>query len=195
MNIRGGAGVAGTALSKPGRWPGLDPRENKMTVAKSREGFEDLRAGQDDIPQAAGGRGWRAGLKYGAAPSWTPAIDISERPDAYVVTVEIPGIAASEVRISMRDGILTVQGRRRAAPAAAREKTHRSERGYGAFRRLVTLPSSHVPGDRAEAAVRDGVLRIRVPKAPEAQAGLIRLLATQEKTAATPAAAPAGDRT
>src|ERR1700761_639205 len=88
----GRAGVAGAAPEPLGRRPGLDPRENKMTVAKRREGFEDLRAGQDDIPQAAGGRGWRAGLKYGAAPSWTPAIDISERPDAYVVTVEIPAL-------------------------------------------------------------------------------------------------------
>jgi HSP20 family molecular chaperone IbpA len=164
-------------------------------VSNSREAFEDLHAGQDDVPQAAGGRGWRAGLKYGAAPSWTPAIDISERPDAYVITVEIPGIAASEVRISMRDGILMVQGRRRVVPGAAGEKTHRSERGYGSFRRLVTLPSSNVRGDRAEATVRDGVLRIRVPKAPEAQAGLIRLLATQEETAATPAATHAGGRT
>jgi HSP20 family protein len=166
-----------------------------MTVAKTREAFEDPGARRNDIPQVAGGHGWRAGLKYGAAPSWTPAIDISEHPDAYVVTVEIPGIAAGEVRISMRDGILTVQGRRRAAPGAAGEKIHRSERGYGAFRRLVTLPSSHVRGDKAEAAVRDGVLRIRVPKAPEAQAGLIRLLATQGETAATPAAALAGGRT
>jgi HSP20 family protein len=165
-----------------------------MTVARSREGFEVLRVGQDDVPQAAGGRGWRAGLKYGAAPSWTPAIDIAERLDAYLVTVEIPGIAAGEVRISMRDGILTVQGRRRAAPRAAGEKIHRSERGYGAFRRLVTLPSSHVRGDGTEAAVRDGVPRIRVPKAPQAQAGLIRLLATKEETAATPAAALAGGR-
>lgn len=162
-----------------------------MTVIQGREAFEGIRDGQDAVPQAAGGRGWRAGLKYGAAPAWTPATDIAERPDAYVVTVEVPGIAASEVRISMRDGILTVQGRRRAAPAAG-EKTHQSERGYGTFRRLVTLPSSHVRGDMAEAAVRDGVLRILVPKAPGAQAGLIRLRASQGETAATPAVALAG---
>ena len=54
--------------------------------------------------------------------------------------------------------LATITGARRAAPGAAREKTHQSERGYGTFRRLVTLPSSHVRGDRAEAAVRDGVL-------------------------------------
>jgi HSP20 family protein len=175
-----------------------DAKGNSMVIATSREASEGLRDSQDNAPRAAGGRGWRAGLKYGAAaPSWTPAIDISERPDAYVVTVEIPGIAVGEVRVSLADGILTVQGRRRPAPGAAREKTHRAERGYGTFRRLVTLPSSQVRGDRAEAAMGDGVLRILVPKAPGAagaQAGLTWLLAVHEEAAAAPAAL-AGSRT
>ena len=112
-----------------------------------------------------------------------------------MVTVEIPGIRAGDVEVTMADGVLTIQGSRHDARGAAGEKIHRSERGRGVFQRLITLPSSHVKADGTKASARDGVLRILVPKAPEAQAGLIRLLATQEESAATPAAALARGRT
>jgi HSP20 family protein len=111
---------------------------------------------------------------------------MSERADAYVVTVEIPGVTAGEVEITMEDGRLTIQGKRHAAREAAGDKIHRSERGHGAFRRLVTLPSSHVNGGRAEASARDGVLEILVPKAPEAQATLVRIRAGRTGAILTP---------
>jgi HSP20 family protein len=133
----------------------------------------------------AGGRGWRAGVKR-EGTAWRPAVDISEGGDAYRVTVEIPGIKAGEVEITMADGLLTIQGRRHAAREAAGEKIHRSERGYGVFRRSVTLPSSHVNADKTEASVRDGVLEILVPKAAEAQAGLIRVRVSQGNAVPAP---------
>jgi HSP20 family protein len=157
-----------------------------MTSTTGREAFEDLRAAQDEVPRVAGGRGWRAGVKHGGTTAWTPAIDISERADAYVVTVEVPGVTAHEVEITIDDGLLTIQGRRHAAREAAGDKIHRSERGHGVFRRSVTLPSSHVNADRTEASARDGVLEILVPKAPEAQAGLIRIRVSQENAVLTP---------
>jgi HSP20 family protein len=157
-----------------------------MTAATDREVSEDLRGGQGELPRVAGGRGWRAGVKHGAAAAWRPAIDISERADAYVVTVEIPGVTASEVKITMEDGRLTIQGARHAGREAAGEKIHRSERGHGVFRRSVTLPSSHVNADRTEASARDGVLEILVPKAPEAQARLIRIRVSPGKAIRTP---------
>jgi HSP20 family protein len=157
-----------------------------MTFTTDREVSEDLRGGQGGVPRVAGVRGWRAGVKHGATTVWRPAIDISERADAYVVTVEIPGVTAGEVEITMEDGMLTIQGERHAAREAAGEKIHRSERGHGVFRRSVTLPSSHVNADRTEASARDGVLEILVPKAPEAQAGFIRIRVSQANAALTP---------
>ena len=157
-----------------------------MTSTTGREAFEDLRAAQDKVPRVAGGRGWRVGVKHGGTTAWRPAIDISERADAYVVTVEIPGVTAHEVEITIDDGLLTIQGRRHAARETAGDKIHRSERGHGVFRRSVTLPSSHVNADRTEASARDGVLEILVPKAPEAQAGPIRIRVSQGNAALTP---------
>ncbi len=145
-----------------------------MATTTSRELSGDSHARQKEVPRVVGGRGWRAGVtREGTA--WRPAVDISELRDAYRVTVEIPGIKAGEVEITMADGLLTIQGERHDAREAAGEKIHRSERGYGVFRRSLALPSGHVRADMAAASVRDGVLEILVPKAPEAQAGLIRV--------------------
>jgi HSP20 family protein len=142
-----------------------------MTATTRRELPGDSRAGLDDVPRVAGGK------REGTA--WRPAVDISERADAYRVTVEIPGIKAGEVEITVADGLLTIQGERHAAREAAREKIHRSERGYGVFRRSITLPSSNVEADKTEASVRDGVLEIVVPKAAQAQGTLIRVRVSQ----------------
>jgi HSP20 family protein len=145
-----------------------------MTATRSRELPGNSRTWRLEVPRVVGGRGWRAGGKL-EGTAWRPAVDISEGGDAYRVSVEIPGIKAGEVEITMADGHLTIQGERHAGREAAAEKTHRSERGYGVFRRSLALPSSHVKADETEASVQDGVLEILVPKAPEAQAALIRV--------------------
>jgi HSP20 family protein len=170
-------------VAKPLAW--RDARGNDMTVTKPRETTEDLRAGRDEIPRVAGGRGWRAGVRHFAAEAWRPAVDITERGDAYVVMVDIPDVKADEVEITVEDGLLTIRGRRHAGRAATGEKVHRSERGDGAFLRQLALPSSHVKADESEVSVRDGVLEIVVPRASAAQAGLIRVRAT---ATASPAA-------
>jgi HSP20 family protein len=155
-----------------------DQGENNMTATTSREPPGSARTGRAEIPRVVGGRGWRGGQKR-EGTAWRPAVDMSERSDAYRVTVEIPGIRAGEVEITMADGLLTIQGERHAAREAAGEKIHRSERGYGVFRRSLALPSSKVKADMAEASVRDGVLQILVPKAAEVQATLIRVPVSQ----------------
>lgn len=163
--------VAGS-LARP------DARENYMTVMTGWELFEDMRAAQDEMLRTGRGRGRQYGQHYDSnagMSAWAPAVEITERADAYMVTAEVPGISAGKVEITFGDGLLTMQGERPAAHAEAGEKVHRSERGYGVFRRSVTLPSSHVQADKTEAETRDGVLRILVPKAPGAQAKSIQV--------------------
>ena len=161
------------------------------TTMTSWDLFEDLRAVQDELLQATRGRGWRpGGQQYSEAGTavWAPAADISERKDAYLVAVELPGVKADEVEITFEDGLLTIQGERRFAHDPAEEKMHRTERFYGAFRRSITLPS-HVEADKIEASAQDGVLQIMVPKAPEVQAKRIQVRAGQGRTALKPGAA------
>ena len=162
-----------------------------MTVMTSWDLFEDLLVAQDEMLRMAKGRGRRPGQQHdgGAGPAaWAPAVDISERKDAYLVAVELPGVKAGEVEITVEDGLLTIQGERRFAHDSAEEKIHRAERSCGAFRRSITLPS-HIEPDKIEASAQDGVLQILVPKAPDVQAKRIRVRAGQGHTALTPGTA------
>ena len=101
-------------------------------------------------------------------------VDISERKDAYLVAVELPGVGIDDLEITFQDGLLTIQGERHFAHDSSEEKVHRVERRYGAFRRSITLPS-HVMADAIEASAQDGVLQILVPKAEEVQAKRIQV--------------------
>lgn len=162
-----------------------------MTVTTGWDLFEDLRAAQDELLRATRGRGWGRGQQhYGDAGTavWAPAVDISERKDAYLVAAELPGVKAGEVEITVEDGLLTIQGERHFAHDSAEEKMHRTERFYGAFRRSITLPS-HVEADKIEASAQDGVLRIVVPKAAEVRAKRIQVRAGEGHTALKPGAA------
>jgi HSP20 family protein len=149
--------------------------------------FEDLRAAQDEMLRLTRGRASRPGQQYEGGTSasvWAPVLEISERKDAYLVAVELPGVKADDVEITFEDGLLTIQGERHFAHDAAGEKVHRTERYYGAFRRSITLPS-HVEADKIEASAQDGVLQVIVPKAPEVQAKRIHVRAGQGQATIT----------
>jgi HSP20 family protein len=161
-----------------------------MTVMTAWDLFEDLRATQDEMARATRGHGWRPGQQFtsGVTPAtWAPAADISERKDAYLVSVELAGVKADDLEVTFEDGLLTIQGERRYAHDSAEEKMHRAERYFGAFRRSITLPS-HVEADKIQASVQDGVLQVLVPKAPDVQAKRIRVRAGQGQAALTPGA-------
>ena len=156
-----------------------------MTVMTNWDVFEDLRAAQDEMLRMTRGRFSPLGQHYESntsTPVWAPALEITERKDAYQVALELPGVQLSDLEITFQDGLLTIQGERRSMHDAAGEKVHRSERYYGAFRRSITLPS-HVEADKIDASVQDGVLQIFVPKAKEMQAKRIQVRETKGQTA------------
>lgn len=140
---------------------------------------------RDEVPRVVGGRGWRGSEKR-EGTDWRPAVDVSERADGYRVTVEVPGIKAGDVQITIAEGLLTIKGERHAARDAAGEKIHRSERGYGVFRRSLSLPSDHVDAGRTEVSLQDGVLEILVPKAAQARATLTQVDVSQARAVLTP---------
>jgi HSP20 family protein len=125
--------------------------------------FQDLLAIQDEMNQVFGrarqGQGGRV---------WAPALDISERKDAYVVTVEVPGVSPDDLDITLEDGLLTIQGERQFTQESTEQQYHRVERRYGSFRRSITLPSQ-VQAETIEASFENGVLEVVVPKAEEAK--------------------------
>jgi HSP20 family protein len=169
-----------------------------MTVMTSWDLFDDLRSAQDELVRQSRMPGHWASGQFGQLPAtgpavqaWAPAVDITERKDAYQVTAELPGVGAEDVEITFQDGLLTIQGERHHAADAAGEKVHRAERRYGPFRRSITLPS-HVQADKIEASAQDGVVQILVPKAEEAHAKHIQVRAGTGKPAVTATAVKNG---
>jgi len=137
--------------------------------------FQDLRSAQDEMAQmspmlahALGLHGQQQGSGRATTTAWAPALDISERKDAYLVTVELPGVELDDVQITMEGSLLTIQGERHVANDSSEQQFHRIERRYGAFRRSITLPA-HVVAEGVGASFEDGVLQIVVPKMEEAK--------------------------
>lgn len=132
--------------------------------------FRDLLSIQEEMNQLFNRAFGRTFGEGGEAPArvWAPALDISERKDAYVVTVEVPGVKQDDIDITLEDGLLTISGERKQVQESSDEQFHRVERRYGAFRRSITLPSQ-VQADAIEASYENGVLEVLLPKAEEAK--------------------------
>jgi HSP20 family protein len=145
---------------------------DRMATMTRWDPFQDLRSAQDEMAQMspilAHALGLHAQQGSATATAWAPALDISERKDAYLVTVELPGVEADDLEITMEDGLLTIQGERHFAHDSSEQHFHRVERRYGAFRRSITLPAQ-VLAEQIEASFDNGVLQILVPKMEEAK--------------------------
>ena len=96
------------------------------------------------------------------APGWTPAVDLYETPDRFVLSMELPGLSREHIRIELQDGTLVVRGERPVHPHEGAHY-HRVERGHGAFARSFALPQG-AAGSEVSAEFRDGVLTVVVPK-------------------------------
>jgi len=106
------------------------------------------------------------GTPGGETGAWMPNTDVSETADSLVVKVEIPGVELEDLRLSVHGGHVILQGvKRRPAELDAGTEPAVSERAFGRFRRAIHL-SAPVNTHRAEAALVDGLLRIRFPKVP-----------------------------
>ena len=106
---------------------------------------------------------------YGTGRAWMPAVDIFETKDReYVVKAELPDMKREDINVTFENGVLTLTGERKSAFEQGDGTFHRSERAYGRFTRLFTLPAT-VDGNRINASYKDGVLTVRVPQREEAK--------------------------
>jgi HSP20 family protein len=100
--------------------------------------------------------------------SWTPAVDIAEHDDEYLVKVELPGVNKDDVKLTLENNILTIRGEKKQEKETKKENYHRVERSYGSFQRSFTLPAA-VKADKIDASYNDGILTVSLPKAEEAK--------------------------
>jgi HSP20 family protein len=94
---------------------------------------------------------------------WIPTVDISESEGEYLIKAELPEVKKEDVKVTVENGVLTLQGERRQEKEEKGKKYHRVERSYGSFIRSFTLPES-VNESGVKAEYKDGMLNIHLPK-------------------------------
>jgi HSP20 family protein len=99
---------------------------------------------------------------------WTPSVDIIETEGAYQITAEIPDVKKDDVKITLEDGVLTIQGQRKQEQEQQSTKYHRIERSYGSFARTFSLPDV-IEVEKVKAEFKDGVLHLHLPKSEKAK--------------------------
>lgn len=142
----------------------LHPLSHEVT-AELRDRFRQMLARLDEVRSESGPTG-NPGV-------WRPAIDLGEVEEAILIRVELPGVRPDQVRVTLCDQTLRVEGRKeRPAPASSstaslEERPIRFlclERGYGNFAFALSLKwQIEVKG--LTARLSNGILEIRLPKA------------------------------
>ncbi len=102
------------------------------------------------------------------------AMDVSENSQEFVVTAAIPGVAPEDVTIEVKDDVLTISGEFSHKEKAEGEQYIRQELRYGSFQRSLRLPPT-VDADKADAQFEHGVLRLALPKKPEARSRTLKI--------------------
>ena len=100
--------------------------------------------------------------------AWSPALDVREDKDSFIIRAELPGLKREDIEVSLQDGALVISGERKFEKAEEGVEVHRQERYYGKFQRALTLPEP-VAADKVKADYRDGVLTVTLPKTEEAK--------------------------
>lgn len=100
--------------------------------------------------------------------AWLPALDLCELKDAIIIRVELPGVAREDIRLSLFDNLLKIEGRKQRLPESddGEGKPLRYlclERSNGKFERTVVLQWA-VEVEKISANLRDGILEVRLPK-------------------------------
>ncbi|MBI3222397.1 MAG: Hsp20/alpha crystallin family protein [Nitrosomonadales bacterium] len=98
-----------------------------------------------------------------AVADWMPSVDISETDAAYLIKGEIPGVNKEDVKVTIQDGMLTIQGERKQEKEEKGKKFHRVECSYGSFVRSFRVPDD-ADDSNVKAEFKDGMLNVTLPK-------------------------------
>lgn len=107
---------------------------------------------------------WRRQLPWGAAP----AVDIAENDKAYEITAELPGLDEKDIEVKLANGGLMIKGEKAEEKEEKKKDYYLHERRFGSFQRSFRVPEG-VDSDKIDATFQKGLLKVTLPKTPEAQ--------------------------
>jgi HSP20 family protein len=99
---------------------------------------------------------------------FAPALDVEETDAEYLVKTDLPAVKKDDVKVSVENGVLAIEGERKQEKEEKGKKFHRVERSYGSFVRRVSVPTDVDP-QKVSAEFKDGVLNVHLPKSENAK--------------------------
>ena len=132
--------------------------------------FSAMRAEMDRVFNSFLGRGF---ARFPTLPrveqgdAVVPSIDVRETETEVVVEVELPGMDEKDVSVTLNDRVLTLKGEKKAEREEKNDDYHLMERSYGSFQRSFQVADT-IDADKVKAAFEKGVLKVTLPKRPEA---------------------------
>jgi HSP20 family protein len=133
--------------------------------ARPRDVFSTIRDEMDRIFERLE-HGWPHWAPLRRTGHDAPELDVRENANAIVVEVELPGVDAKDVSVTLANGVLTVTGEKRQEKEEKGESYHLAERSFGRFERAIRLPDT-IDEARIEAKFDKGVLSVTAHKRPE----------------------------
>jgi HSP20 family protein len=109
--------------------------------------------------------------------AWNPSIDLEQSDNEITVRADIPGVKPDDLRVTVEDDLLTIEGNRKQEEKKEEGKTQYVERFSGSFSRSIQLPA-HVDPDNIKAEYHDGVLHVTCPVEETAKAKQISVNAS-----------------
>lgn len=96
-----------------------------------------------------------------------PAVDIAEKEKSFEITAELPGMDEKDIEIKLSNGNLIIRGEKNEETEEKKKGYYLSERHYGSFERIFSLPKG-IDSEQIAAHYSKGLLSISLPKKPEA---------------------------
>jgi len=111
--------------------------------------------------------------------AWLPSADICECPEFVVVKIELPGVSVKDLKLGINGGNIIIEGEKKKVSETGKKKFHLVERAYGRFRRVININTA-VNTHRAEAVLKDGVLKVIFPKVSNLRGSQIVIAVREE---------------
>ena len=105
---------------------------------------------------------------------FAPRMDVVETKSGLEVTVEAPGLTGDQVKVTADGDVLTISGEKSTSSESGEGTAHVTERTFGRFSRSIYLPRSTDPA-KISATMKDGVLKIDIPKRADAKTKSIEI--------------------
>jgi HSP20 family protein len=106
--------------------------------------------------------------------AWSPDLEIFEKDKKLYVRIDLPGLTKDDIKIEVKEGLLTITGERKLESDVKGEGWYRSERNYGTFFRTIPLPEGVKPAD-VKAMFFNGVLELTMPMPARVEPAMKRI--------------------